>query len=199
MPQVFFLSHFINGAVGGTVIVLALTIMLCAFVLEDATTIIVGVLAADGFIPVPLAIIAIYAGIVIGDVVLYSVGSLARTHPRLAHYIDHDLTAPFRTWLESRYAFTILSGHFVPGLRFTTYIASGFFRFKLSTYILMAIVGSILWETILFSGAFWFGSFTAEWLGPMRWGVAGIFLIILFFIGRHNLLAYKKKKAELGV
>jgi len=194
-----FLSHLIGGAVGGTTIILSLSIMLCAFVLEDATTIIVGLLAADGFIPVPLAIVSIYSGIIVGDAVLYSLGSLARTHPRLAHYIDHDLTAPFRTWLEGRYALTILSGHFVPGLRFTTYIASGFFRFSLPTFALMAVVGSVLWETFLFSFVFWFGSFTSEWLGPARWIIAGIFLVILFFIGRHNLLAYKKKKNELGV
>lgn len=194
-----FLSHFINGAVGTTAVVLSLTIILCAFILEDATTVIVGVLAADGFIPVPLAIVSIYIGIVIGDAVLYSVGSLARTHPRLAHYIDHDFTAPFRSWLEKRYALTIFSGHFVPGLRFTTYIASGFFRSPLSTYILMAIVGSLLWETILFSAAFWFGNFTSEWIGFVRWSIALMFLLIPFFIGRHNLLAYRAKKKELGV
>ncbi|MCX6786337.1 MAG: VTT domain-containing protein [Candidatus Kaiserbacteria bacterium] len=189
-----FLSHFIGGAVGGTAVILALTIILCAFILEDATTVIVGVLVADGIISIPLAIVSIYIGIIIGDAVLYSVGSLARTHPRLAHYIDHDFTAPFRSWLEKRYALTILSGHFVPGLRFTTYIASGFFRSKLSTYILMAIVGSLIWETILFSAAFWFGSFTSEWIGTARWGLALVFLLIPFFIGRYNLRAYQAKK-----
>jgi membrane protein DedA with SNARE-associated domain len=199
MSPFLFLYHFIDGAVGGTVIILSLTIVLCAFILEDATTVIVGVLVADGLIPLSLALISIYTGIIIGDVVLYSLGSLARTHPRLAHYIDHDFTAPFRLWLEGRYALTILSGHFVPGLRFTTYIASGFFRLPLSTYILMAIVGSLLWETILFSAAFWFGNFTSQWIGFVRWGIALAFLIIPFLIGRHNLLAYRAKKKELSV
>jgi len=194
-----FLSFFIDGAVGGTTIILSLTIVLCAFILEDATTVIVGVLAADGFIPVPLAIISIYTGIVIGDAVLYSLGSLARTHPRLARYINHDFTAPFRAWIEGRYALTIFSGHFVPGLRFTTYIASGFFRFPLPTYILMAIIGSLLWETILFPAAFWFGSFTSAWIGPVRWGIALAFLTIPFFIGRRHLLAYRAKKKELSI
>ena len=193
MSLPFFLSHLIGGAIG-SVIFLPLAIMLCALFLEDATTIIVGVLAADHIISVPVALISIYIGIVIGDAALYSIGLIARTHPRLAHYIDHDFTAPFRAWLEKRYAFTILSGHFVPGLRFTTYIASGFFRCKLSTYIGMAIVGSLLWETILFSASYWFGSFTAEWLGPARWGIALLFLIIMFFIGRYNLLAYRANK-----
>ncbi len=199
MSLFLFLSHFIDGAVGGTAIILSLTIVLCAFILEDATTVIVGVLVADGLVPLSLALVSIYIGIVIGDSVLYSLGFLARTHPRLAHYIDHDFTAPFRSWLENRYALTIFSGHFVPGLRFTTYIASGFFRCPLSTYILMAIVGSLLWETILFSAAFWFGSFTSEWLGIARWGIALLFLLIPFFIGRHNLRAYRAKRKELNV
>lgn len=194
MSPFLFLSNFIDGAIGGTTIILSLTIILSAFILEDATTVIVGVLAADGFISVPLAIISIYIGIVIGDTALYFLGSFARVHPRLAHYIDHDFTAPFRSWLESCYAFTIFSGHFVPGMRLTTYIASGFFRFPLSTYILMAIGGSLLWETILFSGAFWFGNFTSAWVGSVRWGIALLFLLIPFFIGRHNLLSYRTKK-----
>jgi len=196
MSPFLFLSHFIDGAIGGTTLMLACTIIIGSFFLEDATTVIVGVLAADGFISIPLAIISIYIGIVIGDAALYSLGALARTHPRLAHYIDHDFTAPFRSWLEGRYALTIFSGHFVPGLRLTTYIASGFFRFPLSTYVLMAIGGSLLWETFLFSIAFWFGNFTSAWLGPVRWGTALLFLLVPFLIGRHNLLAYRAKKNE---
>ncbi len=193
------LSLFIDGAVGGTVVILSLTIVLCAFILEDVTTVIVGVLVADGLIPISLALVSLYTGIVIGDAVLYSLGSLARTRPRLARYIEHDLTAPFRAWIEDRYAFTIFLGHFVPGLRFTTYIASGFFRFPLPTYILMAIIGSLLWEMILFSAAFWFGNFTSAWIGSVRWGIALLFLLILFFIGRHNLLAYRAKKKEISI
>ena len=195
MSLPFFLSHLIGGAVG-SVVFLPLAIMLCALFLEDATTIVVGMLAADHIISIPVALISIYIGIVIGDAVLYSLGSLARTHPRLAHYIDHDFTAPFRTWLEKRYALTILSGHFVPGLRFTTYIASGFFRCSLSTYVLMAIVGSLLWETILFSAAFWFGSFTSEWIGTARWSIALMFLLVPFFIGRYNFRAYRARKDD---
>ncbi|MFH1178290.1 MAG: VTT domain-containing protein [bacterium] len=196
MFPTLFLSNFIGGAVGNTTIILSLTIILCALIIEDATTVVVGMLVADGFISIPLAIISIYIGIIIGDAVLYSIGSIARTHPRLAHYIDHDFTAPFRSWLEKRYALTIFSGHFVPGLRFTTYIASGFFSSKLSTFILMAIVGSILWETILFSAAFWFGSFTSEWIGAVRWSIAFLFLLIPFFVGRYNFRAYRAKKNE---
>ncbi len=191
------ISSFIGGTVDSAVL-LSLVIILCAFLLEDVTAVIVGVLAADGIISVPIAFISIYIGVIIGDTVLYSFGLFARTHPRLAHYIDHDFTAPFRLWLEHRYAFKVFSGHFVPGLRFTTFSASGFFRFPLRTYIPMAIAGGLVLVTVLFSVSYWFGSFSSKWAGEVRWGIAGVFLLVLFFIARHNIRSYRKQKDALN-
>lgn len=188
-----FLSNFTGGTVSSEV-VLSLAIIVCAIFIEDVTTVVVGVLAADGLIAVPIAFISIYIGIAIGDTLLYSIGAFARTHPRLAHYIDHDFTAPFRSWLESNYSFKVFSGHFVPGLRFTTFVASGFFRFPLSKYIPMAIAGGLILETTLLSVSYWFGSFSSKWAGEVRWGIAGVFLLVLFFIARHNIRAYKASR-----
>jgi membrane protein DedA with SNARE-associated domain len=193
-----FLSHFSNGTTDSSALLLVLAIILCAFLLEDLAAVIVGVLAADGIISIPAAILFLYIGIFIGDAALYSLGMLARTHPRLAHYIDHDFTAPFRSWLGNRYALNIFSGHFIPGMRFTTYLASGFFRYPLRSYIPMAIAGGLILELTLFSLSYWFGSITSGWLSHIRWGIAGAFVLILFFIGRHNLLAYRAKKNELN-
>lgn len=191
----YFLSHLIGGAVGSSA--LSLAIILGTFILEDPTTVIVGVLAADGVIGVPTALFSLYAGIVIGDIGLYCLGYLASTHPRLARYVDHDFIAPFRTWLETRYVLTIFSARFIPGSRLPTYTASGFFRSPLSTFVLTAILATSIWTTLLFSASFWFGSFTSEWEGPFRWSIALAFLLALFFIARHNLLAYRAKKNGL--
>jgi membrane protein DedA with SNARE-associated domain len=193
-----FLSHLIGGSVGSQVL-LSLAIILGTFILEDPTTVIVGLLAADGIIGVPIALFSLYAGIVFGDIGLYCLGWLASTHPRLARYVDHDFIAPFRAWLETRYVLTIFSARFIPGSRLPTYTASGFFRSPLSTFILTAIVATSIWTTLLFSASYWFGNFTSEWIGPVRWGIALVFLLALFFIARHNLLAYRAKKAESGI
>src|ERR1035437_5162814 len=158
-----FLTHFTADTATSEVL-LSLAIVLCAMFFEDVTTVVVGVLAAEGLVDVPLAFLSIYAGIVLGDTGLYSLGALARTHPRLARYIEHDLTAPFRSWLENGYALKAFSGHFIPGFRIATYAASGFFRFPLRTYIPMAIAGGLFLETILFTLSYWFGSFTSKWV-----------------------------------
>src|SRR3989344_3987937 len=191
-----FLSNFTGSTVDSTIL-LSLAIVFCAIFLEDVTTVVVGVLAADALIPVPIAFLSLYIGIAIGDTFLYSLGTFARTHPRLAHYIDHDFTAPFRLWLESGYAFKIFSGHFVPGLRLTSFVASGFFHFPLRTYIPMVIAGGLILETTLFTISYWFGSFSSKWVGEVRWGIAGAFLLILFFIARHNIRVYREQKRVL--
>lgn len=191
-----FLTEFIEAVIG-SMLLLPLVVILCAFFFEDATTIIVGLLAADGFIGIPVALISLYLGIVLGDGVLYSLGRLARTHPRLASYIDHDLVAPLKFWLENRYPLTIFSGHFVPGMRFTTYIASGFFRLPFSVFACMAVASSLVWATTLFSISYWFGNLTAGG-GPVRWGVAAVFILVLIIAARHNLAAYRAHKNSAG-
>lgn len=187
------ISVFIGGNVDSTTLLL-IAIVLCAFLIEDITTVVVGVLAADGVISVPMAIIFIYIGIIIGDTTLYSLGWLARTHPRLARYINHDFTYPFRSWLENNYSFKVFSGHFVPGLRFTTFVASGFFRFPLSKYMPMAIAGGLILELALFTISYWFGSFTSKWAGEVRWSIAAVFLLALFFIARYNIRIYRANR-----
>lgn len=192
-----FLSGFIGDAVG-SLILLSLAIILCSSVFEDLTIIIVGVLAAEGIIPVPIAFPSLYAGVLLGDIGVYWLGRLARTHPGLARHIEHDFVASLRAWLESRYTLTIFSARFIPGSRFPTYTASGFFGFPFSTFIATVAGAIAIWTTFLFSAAYWFSSLTAAWLGPARWGIALVFLLAILFVGRHNLIAYRARKDGLG-
>lgn len=191
------LSVFIGAHTGSTLLV-AGSIAVCALVFEDLTTIIVGILAAEGYVSPSLALGSLYVGIILGDLALYTIGVLARTHPRLAHYIDHDYTASFRSWLESRPSLILFTGHFVPGLRFTTYIASGFFRRPLSTFIPSALAGGLILGTSLFSLAYWFGSVTTRWMRPLRWCIALLFILILFLVSRQTLQSYRRKSGEPG-
>lgn len=186
MVPPLFLLHFIDGAVGSALL-LSLAIIVGTFILEDPTTVIVGVLAADGVISVPLALLSLYTGVILGDIGFYWLGWLASTHPRLGRYVDHDLIAPIRTWLESRYVLTVFSARFIPGSRLPTYAASGFLRSPFSTFVLTAVVATSIWTTILFSISYGYGSVTGQWFVGQRWSLAVIFVLILFFIAHHNL------------
>lgn len=197
MPHLSFLSDFLITSVTSGALP-SLAIILGVFFLEDTTTVIVGVLAADHLITVPHALLSLYGGIIIGDIGLYCLGYLASTHPRLARYVDHDFIAPFRAWLETRFVLTVFTARFIPGARLPTYTASGFFRSPLSVFIVTSIGATSIWTTFLFSASYWFGNVTTGWMGPVRWGIALLFLLALFFVGRHNILAYRAKRDELN-
>lgn len=191
-----FFSHLISGT-GDNTVLLVLAIMLCAFIFEDAATIIVGVLAADGDISICVALLSLYAGTISADIVLYSLGALARSHPTLARYVDHDFAAPLKSWLEERYRTVIFSGHFMPGLRFTSYVASGFFRFPLQKYLPFAFMSGLLLNTTLFTLSYLFGSVSSTWVKEARWSVAALFILVIFFVARHNVQLYKKRRSEM--
>ena len=194
-----FLSHLIGGAVSNPAI-LSLLIVLGSCIFEDAAAVIVGVLAADGDVSISIALLSLYAGAAIGNIGLYCIGWLASTHKRLSRYAVHDVTAPVRAWLETRFILTIFSARFIPGLRLPTYTASGFFRSPFLNFVSVATLTTTAWTTVLFLVSYWFGGVTtAHWLRPTRWIVAGAFLVTLFFVGRHNLLAYRARKKELDV
>ncbi len=182
-----FLLHFIDAAIGNPVL-LSIAIILGTLVLEDPTIVIVGVLASDGTIGVPLALFSLYMGVVLGDVFFFSLGRYASTHPRLAKYVDHKYVSSARTWLETRYVLTIFSARFIPGSRLPTYAASGFMGSSFSTFLLTIVTASSIWTTILFILSYWFGSVTAEWLHEERWVIAIVFVILLFLVGRYNIL-----------
>jgi membrane protein DedA with SNARE-associated domain len=181
-----YLTHLIVDGAGSTAL-LSLTIVVCALVLEDLTSVLLGMFAAEGIIGIPLALSSLLVGIVLGDTTLYSLGRFARTHPRLSHYIDHDFTASFRTWLERQYRLLVFSAHFVPGLRFTTYIASGFFKRPLREFVPMAIAGGVVLGSGLFALAYWFGSVTGAWMRPVRYVVALGFVLVLVVVTQKNL------------
>jgi membrane protein DedA with SNARE-associated domain len=187
------ISHLIGGAVGSTII-LFFAILVGCFFLEDLTAIVVGVLAADGIIFAPFALFSLLIGVILSDIGLYYLGRLASVHPRLAKYVEHDFTAPFRSWLENSYAITVFSATFIPGSRFLTYTASGFFGSRFSTFILSVLFSVIIWMTFLFCISYWFGALTSEWIGPLRYGIAGIFSLIFICVGWYNFRTHLAKK-----
>lgn len=189
----FLIASVTSGALPSLVIILGVIF------LEDTTTVIVGVLAADHLITVSHGLLSLYLGIVIGDIGLYCLGYLASTHPKLARYVDHDFIAPFRAWIETRFVLTVFTARFIPGARMPTYTASGFFRSPLGVFIITSIGATSIWTTFLFFASYWFGNATTEWMGPARWSIALLFLLALFFVGRHNIRAYRAKRDELSL
>ena len=181
---------------GSTPLLLPLVIILSTFVLEDATTILVGVLAADGHVSVQIALVALFVGIVLGDMGLYAVGRLAASHRWAQRFVEHETIAPLREWLESRLILTVFAVRFVPGLRLPTYTASGFFRMPFRRFAASVIAATTIWTTLLFVASFFFGALTADSLGMWRWPLGLLLAVVLFLIAHFN--ARKGKAARMN-
>ncbi len=181
----------------GSPLFLSAAIVLGVLILEDPTVVLVGVLASDGAVSVPLALGSLYTGVILGDVVFFSIGRYASTHPHFAKYVDHDYVVPVRAWLETRYALTVFSARFIPGSRLPTYAASGFIGKSFSTFLLTVVLATALWTTLLFLLCYWFGSVTAEWLDQERWLIAGVFMLALLSAGHWNVFRKKIKNGFL--
>lgn len=159
-----------------------LGIIIGTFILEDAATMLVGVLAADGDIAIPIAIVSLYAGIILGDFGLYWLGYLAANHRWAARLVNHERYEPIRTWLEERFEGAVFTSRFVPGMRLPTYTAAGFLKLPFRRFIPPVIGGTLIWTTLFFAAAYLLGNLTESWLGVWRWPLAlGIILAWLAF------------------
>lgn len=160
-------------------------IIIGTFILEDATTIIVGIAAADGHVGWVLSLLSLYAGIILGDLGLYGIGRSALLHGRVRKFLEHRHAVTFRPWLERNLGRTVFIVRFVPGLRLPTYLACGFFKMPLRPFLLYAGVAVSIWTTFLFGVSYVYGTLTADWLVHIRWIIAVGFLFIAVIIGRY--------------
>lgn len=191
------LTHFINTVLTDSLshaYLIPPAILIGTFILEDATTMIVGVLAADGLVGIPLGLISLYAGIVLGDFWLFGMGYLAANHKWAEWLVGHRHYEPTRVWLEERFESAVFTSRFVPGMRLPTYTAAGFLQLPFKRFVPPVIIGTFIWTSLFFAAAYLFGNVTSDWLGVWRWPTA--VAIILAWLAFTQWRIHRKKPEE---
>lgn len=189
------LTDLVDGIVVGSlahVWLVPFGIIIGTFILEDATTIIVGILAADGEIGIPLALVSLYLGIILGDFWLYSMGYLAANHRWAKWFVNHERYEPIRSWLEERMEGAVFTSRFVPGMRLPTYTGAGFLKLPFRRFVGPVIIGTLIWTSLFFAAAYAFGDLTSDWLGPWRWPIA--IAVILVWLGFNQWRIHRAAK-----
>jgi membrane protein DedA with SNARE-associated domain len=159
----------------------AAAIIGATFVLEDATTILVATLCANGTLDPALALMALVAGVALGDLGLYGLGALARTLPWVRRIAQTDRAERLGRWMSGRIVLTVVAARFTPGLRLPAYTACGFLRLPLRRFCVAVILSTLVWTSLLFALSYVFGAWTAQALGAWRWP-ATIALIVGFLV-----------------
>jgi membrane protein DedA with SNARE-associated domain len=188
-------SEFTNilAAAAGSKPLQAGTIILGTFILEDAATLLAAMQAATGAVSLELALGALYAGIVLGDLGLYGLGRLSASNRFARHLVPPRRQDLGREWVSQRVFPIVLVSRFVPGLRLPTYTTLGFLRAPVLKFTLAAVLATLLWTTLLFLVSLKLGVVLLHYLGVWRWAGFAVFLGFLVLMGRFATRLYNKR------
>lgn len=125
---------------------MALAIIAATFVVEDAATIAVGVLASRMLVDPGLAIAALLVGTIVGDFGVYALG---RGAGRLPFFRSRRFPRA-EAWLCSRGGAAVALARFVPGSRLPVYSASGFVRMPFIRFAVLIVATGLVWTPALF-------------------------------------------------
>ena len=167
----------------------ALTLGLLTFVQEDVPTVSGALLAASGNLSWPVAFTGCFLGIWIGDALLYliarGVGRPLLSRPWAQRFVSPDAIARSERWFAERGPWLLVTSRMIPGLRLPTYLAAGFLRLPVGTFLLTTGLAVAGWTLGIFALAIWFGDTLATWLqgfGHATWLLLATAIVIVVML-----------------
>ncbi|MCE2563995.1 DedA family protein [Komagataeibacter sp. FNDCF1] len=174
----------ILAAAGASPVMQGLAIIIGTFILEDAATILTAMQVRTGHVALGVALVALYIGIVVGDMGLYGMGRLAALWPPARRWITLPGTVREGHWFDRNVFRIVFISRFVPGARLPLYTACGFFRARFGLFCIAAVLATLIWTSLLFLVSLRVGQFLIDHLGTWKWaGMAG-FALTIFLISR---------------
>jgi membrane protein DedA with SNARE-associated domain len=159
-------------------------IILGTFILEDAATVAAAMQVEDGTLSPWLALVSLYAGIVLGDLGLYGLGRLSAHVPWIARQLPPHRQETIRAWISGRIFKVVLVSRFLPGLRLPAYTTCGFVRADLRQFALAVVIATICWTSMLFGVSLRIGEVLMDHFGAWRWAGGAGFVVFIIVAGR---------------
>lgn len=120
---------------------------------EDLTCIATGLLVAQGRIGLIAGSGACFAGILLGDVLLFlagrALGRRALTRIPLRWMLTPSTVDRASAWFRRSGAWVIFASRFMPGLRLPTYFAAGVLKTKFTWFLLYFTIAGVIWTPAL--------------------------------------------------
>ena len=161
-----------------------LAIVTGTFILEDGATVGAAVEVQDGHIALPVALVSLYLGIVLGDIGLYGLGRLASAVPWARRLIPPERQFRGRDWLDRHVFKVVFIARFLPGVRLPTYTTCGFLHASFTRFALAATGATLIWTSLLFALSVRVGAVLLAHLGAWRWVGVAVFIVAIVFAGR---------------
>lgn len=156
----------------------AISLALATFVSEDLAGISAGVLAAGGSIGYPIALGSYFAGIVLGDFLLFLLGRwmgrVARIRALVTRLVSDESLVRSARWIESRGVHVVMASRFLPGTRVATYVASGFIGVPPWRFLAYLALAAAVWTPLLVAAGALSTTQLAQLAADRRTGVPGV-------------------------
>lgn len=158
-------------SVGGSWAAESLALFLIPFVHEDVAIVGAAALIVDQSIPVTLAFVSLYAGIVLSDFAVYGCGVLARRSERVNRWIAGPKMGDVGDWLGQHIIRVVALSRFVPGLLFPSFIACGLYRVPFKRFAAATMAAAALYAPAMLALAILLGQAAIERFGAWAWWV----------------------------
>jgi membrane protein DedA with SNARE-associated domain len=181
------ISEFQTWLVSGSAsfALLSVGIVLLSYLLEDLAIATAAILSAQGSLPPSLALLAIFIGIVTGDLGLYILGSYTRKIRWLRYRALTNVSYKrVKRNLQQRAFLNLFIIRFIPGLRTIGFTLSGFLPIPLPLFLSAVLLASSIWTLLVFTLIYLLGSNVLMLLSEFKWGLIPVAFALLFFINR---------------
>jgi membrane protein DedA with SNARE-associated domain len=167
-----------------------IAIVFSTFISEDLTCIGAALAAVAGSLPLWVAWLGAFVGIWLGDALLYGFARLFGERLRRGAWTKRFLDLPkireAETWFSKRGLAVLWICRWIPGTRLPSYLAAGFVRLPIGSFLLITGIMAFVWTVLIFTLASLAGAAVGDWLSRVEYGVLG-FVILgvgLYFIVR---------------
>ena len=175
-------------------LLLALAVIAVSWIWEDAAVISGALLAVEHKLSVPLALTAVFVGIVSGDMALYYLGRLANRWRGLRAWI---ITKPQGRAMSRKFKQKTLTNilliRFVPGLRTLGFTLCGLWKVSLMRFSFAMGFAGVIWIAVIFSGVYKLGS--ADFFENSHWKWS-LMLLALVLLVVNNLWAFWRNRSR---
>jgi len=166
---------------GLAAVILLLVLAGATLVSEDLACITAGLMVARGNLGFAAAVLACFAGIYVGDLLLFLAGRVmgraALHRAPLKWLLPPEAVEWSSRWLERRGAALVLLTRVMPGTRLPTYLAAGMLRTSFPRFALYFLVACALWTPLLVGASAGFGEATQHAVSVLR-ARTGLYLLV---------------------
>lgn len=169
-------------------------IFFMTFIHEDAAILAAAFSSVEHQLPLVMAYISVYLGIVAGDIMIYGLGHFAQKNRWLRSKIIGPKVERVRLWLETHLVRVLILCRVTPGLLFPTFVACGWFRIPFVRFATVSILAGAVYSSVVLTIVILFGDLVLNHLGYWAWGALA--LVIVGFAVRNSFKSRWSKTTE---